>query len=97
MDTTFDINTIDEERLSQAATYPQVRAISFKFSKLKSGQINYQRQKRISGCLYSLVKQNKLSFKQAHTMLSKTKKFPEKYETLISSYLEANQEVELPK
>ena len=97
MDTTFDINTIDEERLSQAATYPQVRAISFKFSKLKSGKINWQRQKRIAGCLYSLVKQNKLSFKQAHTMLSKTKKLPEKYETLMSSYIEANQEVELPK
>ena len=97
MDTTFDINNIDEERQGQPASHKQVRAISYKFSKLKSGKINWQRQKRIYGCLYSLVKQNKLSFKQAHIMLSKTKKLPEKYETLISSYLEANQEVELPK
>ena len=96
MDTTFDINNIDEERQGQPATHAQARAISLKFSKLKSGKINWQRQKRIAGCLYSLVKQNKLSFKQAHTTLSKTKKLPERYETLISSYLEANQEVELP-
>ena len=96
MDTTFDINNIDEERQGQPASYKQVRAISLKFSKLKSGKINWQRQKRISGCLYSLVKQKKLTFKQAHTMISKTKKLPEKYETLISSYLKANQEVELP-
>tara|TARA_R100001594_G_C4016547_1_gene258211 strand:+ start:1041 stop:1334 length:294 start_codon:yes stop_codon:yes gene_type:complete len=97
MDTTFDINNIDEERQGQPATHAQVRAISLKFSKLKSGKINWERQKRIYGCLYSLIKQGKLSFKQAHIMLSKTKKFPEKYETLIDSYLEANKEVELPK
>ena len=97
MDTTFDINNIDEERQGQPASYKQVRAISFKFSKLKAGKMNWQRQKRISGCLYSLVKENKLSFKQAHTMLSTTKKLPQKYETLISAYLEANPEVELPK
>ena len=95
MDTTFDINKIDEERLSQAATYPQVRAISFKFSKLKSGKINWQRQKRISGCLYNLVKENKLSFNQAHLMLSKNKKLPKVYEDLIAAYLEANPETEL--
>ena len=92
MDTTFDINSIDEERQGQPASYKQVRAISFKFSKLNSGKINWQRQKRIAGCLYSLVKQNKLTFMQGHTLLSKTKKLPEKYETLITSYLEANPE-----
>ena len=92
MDTTFDINNIDEERQGQPASYDQVKAISFKFSKLKSGKLNWQQQKRIAGCLWSLVKQNKLTFLQAHIMLSKTKKLPEKYETLITSYLEANPE-----
>ena len=33
MDTTFDINKVDDERLQEPASYGQIRAISFKFSK----------------------------------------------------------------
>ena len=93
--TTFDITKIDKDRLAQPSTYNQLKAISYKFSKAKSGKMNWQRQKRISGCLYNLVKENKLSFNQAHLMLSKNKKLPKVYEDLIAAYLEANPETEL--
>lgn len=92
MDTTFDITKIDEERLSQPATYNQVRAISFKFTKLKNGKINWQKQKRIYGCMYNLLKEGKLSFNEAHVLLSTSQTFPKKYEALINVYLEANPE-----
>tara|TARA_R110002051_G_scaffold84560_2_gene149869 strand:- start:2152 stop:2433 length:282 start_codon:yes stop_codon:yes gene_type:complete len=92
MDTTFDITKIDEERLSQPASWKQVKAISFKFAKLQSGKINWQKQKRIYGCMYNLLKEGKLSFKEAHVLLSTTKTLPKKYEALINVYLEANPE-----
>jgi len=90
--TTFDIAKIDKERLAQPSTYNQLKAISYKFSKLKSGKMNWQRQKRIIATLYSLQKQEKLSFQQAHKMLSTSKTLPKVYEDLILAYIEANPE-----
>ena len=90
MDTTFDITKIDEDRLAQPSTYNQLKAIATKFSKLKSGKVDWQRQKRILATLYSLQKAGKLSFKQAHVMLSKTKKLPEVYEDMITLYIETH-------
>jgi len=87
MDTTFDITKIDEDRLAQPSTYNQLKGIATKFSKLKSGKVDWQRQKRILATLYSLQKAGKLSFKQAHVMLSKTKKLPEVYEDMITLYI----------
>ena len=66
MDTTFDITKIDKDRLAQPSTYNQLKAISYKFSKAKAGKMNWQRQKRILATLYSLQKEGKLSFQQAH-------------------------------
>ena len=90
MDTTFDITKIDEERLAQPSTYNQLKAIATKFSKLKSGKVDWQRQKRILATLYGLQKEGKLSFQQAHLMLSKSKTLPKVYEDMIILYLETH-------
>ena len=66
MDTTFDINQVDKERLAEPASYGQIRAISYKFSKSKAGKINFRLQKQIQGCLYGFSKRNELSFQEAH-------------------------------
>lgn len=91
MDTTFDITKIDEERLSQPATYNQVRALSFKFAKRKNGTMDWSLQKQLLGCLYGLIKANKLSFSQANTLFSK-QTLPKVFKDMIAAYLESNPE-----
>ena len=86
--TTFDITKIDKDRLAQPSTYNQLKAISYKFSKAKSGKMNWQRQKRVLATLYSLQKEGKLSFQQAHKMLSTSKTLPKVYEDLMNVYIE---------
>ena len=92
MNTTFDISKIDTERQGAPASYGQIKAISYKFSKLKSGKSNYRLQKQIQGCLYGFAKEGKFSFKEAHTMLSEKKSLPKKYSDAIALYLSENLE-----
>ena len=93
MDTTFDINQVDKERLAEPASYGQIRAISYKFSKSKAGKINFRLQKQIQGCLYGFSKRNDLSFQEAHKLISTTKTLPKKYKDAITQYLDDNPEV----
>ena len=93
MDTTFDINQVDKERLAESASYGQIRAIAFKFSKDKAGKINFRLQKQIQGCLYGFSKRNELSFQEAHKLISTTKTLPKKYTDAITQYLADNPEV----
>ena len=93
MDTTFDINQVDKERLAEPASYGQIRAISYKFSKSKAGKINFRLQKQIQGCLYGFSKRNELSFQEAHKLISTTKTLPKKYKDAITQYLDDNPEV----
>ena len=93
MDTTFDINKVDEERLAESASYGQIRAIAFKFSKNKAGEIDFQLQKQLQGCLYGFSKRNELSFQEAHKLISTTKTLPKKYTDAITQYLADNPEV----
>ena len=95
--TTFDINKMDKERLSSPATWGQVQGISYRFGKTgysQSGKTDYRKQSQIKGCLWGLVKVNKLSFKQAHGLMN-AKTFPKVYRTLIQEYLDANPEAEI--
>jgi len=95
--TTFDINKMDKERLSSPATWGQVQGISYRFGKTgysQSGKTDYRKQSRIRGCLWGLVKVNKLSFKQAHTLMN-AKTFPKVYRESIKQYLKDNPETEL--
>ena len=93
MDTTFDINQVDKERLAEPASYGQIRAIAFKFSKNQAGKINFRLQKQIQGCLYGFSKRNDLSFQEAHKLISTTKTLPKKYKDAITQYLDDNPEV----
>ena len=93
MDTTFDINQVDKERLAEPASYGQIRAISYKFSKSKAGKINFRLQKQIQGCLYGFSKRNELSFQEAHKLISTTKTLPKKYTDAITQNLADNPEV----
>jgi len=95
--TTFDINKMDKERLSSPATWGQVQGISYRFGKTgysQSGKTDYRKQSQIRGCLWGLVKVNKLSFKQAHGLMN-AKTFPKVYKDAISQYLADNPETEL--
>jgi len=91
MDTTFDINKIDEERLSQPATYNQVRGLSLKFAKKNNGTMDWKLQKQVLGCLYGLIKANKLTFQQANNLFSK-KALPKVFKDMINAYIESNPE-----
>ena len=93
MDTSFDINQVDKERLAESASYGQIRAISYKFSKSKAGKINFRLQKQIQGCLYGFSKRKELSFQEAHKLISTTKTLPKKYKDAITQYLDDNPEV----
>ena len=50
--------------------------------------MEWQRQKRVLATLYSLQKEGKLSFQQAHKMLSTSKTLPQVYEDLMNVYIE---------
>ena len=52
--------------------------------------MNWQRQKRVLATLYSLQKEGKLSFQQAHKMLSTSKTLPKVYEDLMNVYIETH-------
>tara|TARA_R100001244_G_scaffold31989_1_gene30464 strand:+ start:69 stop:353 length:285 start_codon:yes stop_codon:yes gene_type:complete len=93
MDTTFDINKVDDERLNEPASYGQIRAISFKFSKNKPAKDKWAYQKQIVGCLYGFAKNGKLTFQEAHKLISTTKTLPKKYTDAIEQYLADNPEV----
>jgi hypothetical protein len=91
MDTTFDINKIDDDRLSQPATFNQVKALSYKFAKKDNGTMDWRLQKQLLGCLYGLIKDNKLSFNQAHGLFQK-KTLPKVFKDMISAYIKSNPE-----
>jgi len=95
--TTFDINKMDKEKLSSPATWPQVEGIMYRFGKTgfsQSGKTDYRKQQQIKGCLWKLVKDGKLNFKQGHVLLN-AKSFPKVYKDAISQYLADNPETEL--
>jgi hypothetical protein len=91
MDNTFNINNISEDRQSGPATWNQVNGLASKFAKKSSGKMDWRLQKQIKACLYNLVKQEKLSFKQANDLFQK-KSLPKVYKDMIDLYLENNQE-----
>ncbi len=85
MENTFDINSFDKERVANPASFPQCRAIGYKFAK-KGEVMDWKLQKRIQGCMYSLAKDKKLSFKKAHTLLQ-GKTLPKVFFAKIDEYL----------
>ena len=68
MENTFDINAFDKDRTSSPASFKQCQAIGYKFAK-KGSAMNWKLQKQITGCLYSLDKDERLNFKKAHQLL----------------------------
>tara|TARA_R110000796_G_C14493358_1_gene428023 strand:- start:52 stop:399 length:348 start_codon:yes stop_codon:yes gene_type:complete len=85
MENTFDINSFDKERVSDPASFPQCRALGYKFAK-KGEVMDWRLQKRIQGCMYSLAKDKKLSFKRAHQLLQ-GKTLPKAFFDKIDLYL----------
>ena len=88
MENTFDINSFDKERTAAPASFKQCRAIGYKFAK-KGANMNWKLQKQIQGCLYSLAKDERLSFKKAHQILQ-GKSLPKVYLDKIDLYLKEN-------
>ena len=85
MENTFDINTFDKDRTSSPASFRQCQAIGYKFAK-NGAKMNWKLQKQITGCLYSLAKEERLTFKKAHSLLT-GKSLPKVYLDKIASYL----------
>ena len=95
--TTFDISKVSAEVLEGPATWNQIKGISYHFGKTGfslNGKLDRAKQAQIRGCLYSLVKQGKFTFQQAHK-LRNSKTFSKTYKDMITTYLAANQEVEV--
>tara|TARA_X000001036_G_scaffold335207_1_gene314120 strand:- start:2355 stop:2627 length:273 start_codon:yes stop_codon:yes gene_type:complete len=85
MENTFDINAFDKDRTSSPASFRQCQAIGYKFAK-KGSSMNWKLQKQITGCLYNLAKEERLTFKKAHTLLQ-GKSLPKVYFDVIDKYL----------
>ena len=85
MENTFDINAFDKDRTSSPASFNQCRAIGYKFAK-KGAKMDWKLQKQIQGCLYSLAKDERLTFKKAHQILQ-GKTLPKVYLDKIALYL----------
>lgn len=85
MENTFDINAFDKDRTSSLASFKQCQAIGYKFAK-KGSSMNWKLQKQITGCLYSLAKDERLTFKKAHQILQ-GKTLPKVYLDKIALYL----------
>ena len=85
MENTFDINAFDKDRTGSPASFRQCQAIGYKFAKVGS-KMNWKLQKQITGCLYSLAKDERLNFKKAHTLLQ-GKSLPKVYLDKIDHYL----------
>ena len=79
MENTFNINDFDKDRHAQPASFPQCRAIGLKFAK-KGSVMNWRLQKQITGCMYGLAKENRLTLKG--------KTLPKVYFDKIKLYLE---------
>tara|TARA_Y100000361_G_scaffold113160_1_gene103526 strand:+ start:2146 stop:2427 length:282 start_codon:yes stop_codon:yes gene_type:complete len=92
MDTTFNIENFDKDRLSGPATWNQCDAIGKKFAKRKDGSIDWRRHKQIRACLYNEIKQGNLHFDYASNLISTAKKLPKKYADKITGYLADNLE-----
>ena len=88
MENTFDINSFDKDRTSAPASFRQCQAIGYKFAK-KGTKMNWKLQKQIQGCLYSLAKDERLTFKKAHQILQ-GKSLPKVYLDKIALYLKEN-------
>jgi len=88
MENTFDINSFDKERTTSPASFKQCQAVGYKFAKT-GDKMNWKLQKQIQGCLYGLAKDNRLSFKKAHTILQ-GKSLPKVYLDKIALYLKEN-------
>jgi len=88
MENTFDINSFDKDRTTSPASFKQCQAVAYKFAK-KGDKMNWKLQKQIQGCLYGLAKDNRLSFKKAHTLLQ-GKSLPKVYLDKIDLYLKEN-------
>jgi len=88
MENTFDINSFDKDRTSAPASFKQCQAVGYKFAKT-GDKMNWKLQKQIQGCLYGLAKDNRLSFKKAHTLLQ-GKSLPKVYLDKIALYLKEN-------
>jgi len=88
MENTFDINSFDKERTTSPASFKQCQAVGYKFAKT-GDKMNWKLQKQIQGCLYGLAKDNRLSFKKAHTLLQ-GKSLPKVYLDKIALYLKEN-------
>ena len=94
--TTFDISKVSAEVLEGPATWNQIKGISYHFGKTGfslNGKLDRAKLAQIRGCLYSLVKQGKFTFQQAHK-LRNSKTFSKTYKDMITTYLAENQEVE---
>tara|TARA_R100000742_G_C4273236_1_gene92737 strand:+ start:994 stop:1269 length:276 start_codon:yes stop_codon:yes gene_type:complete len=87
-DNTFDINSFDKDRHGAPASFKQCQAIGYKFAK-KGDTMNWKLQKQIQGCLYGLAKDNRLTFKKAHSLLQ-GKSLPKVYFDKIKLYLQEN-------
>ena len=85
MENTFNINDFDKDRHAEPASFPQCRAIGYKFAK-KGTVMNWRLQKQIQGCMYGLAKENRLTFKKADSLL-KGKTLPKVYFDKIKAYL----------
>ena len=90
MENTFNINDFDKDRHAQPASFPQCRAIGYKFAK-KGNIMNWRLQKQIQGCMYGLAKENRLTFKKADSLL-KGKTLPKVYFAKIEQYLKQQEE-----
>ena len=88
MENTFDITSFDKEALTNPASFRQCQAIGYKFAKT-GDKMNWKKQKQITGCLYALAKDKKLSFKKAHSLLQ-GKTLPKVYFDKIALYLKQN-------
>ena len=57
MENTFNINEYDTDRRTSPASFPQCRAIGYKFAKdAKTGKMNWLMQKRITAQMFDLAK-----------------------------------------
>jgi len=93
---TFDISKVSPEVLEGPATWNQIKGISYHFGKTGfslKGKVDRAKQAQIRGCLYSLVKQGKFTFQQAHKIRN-AQTFSKTYRAMIDTYLAENQEVE---
>ena len=88
MENTFDINSFDKDRTEAPASFPQCRAIGYKFAK-KGEVMNWKLQKQIQGCMYALAKEHRLTFKKAHQLLQ-GKTLPKVYFDKIKLHLKEN-------